>query len=185
MAVSHSVPQKPVGLTIKLPWHSVDEFAVKFAKNLSDNGFFVKTSEPKPRATQLAFKVMLASGELVLQGTAISRWVRGEGDPLGPAGMGVEFLSLDPASRALFNKMLAQLKAAPAAQAVPPRATPAPAAPPRTTPSHGLPAASAPSADDLFADVFGTRPGPPPADLAYGATFSDPEVFELLNASKK
>lgn len=146
--MSQPVSRRALGLTIKLPWNSVDEFAVKFAKNLSDNGMFVKTSEPKPRATELAFKVMLASGEVVLQGTAISRWVRGEGDPLGPAGMGVEFLSLDPASRALFNKMLAQLR------------SPAPA-PPRATPTHGLPAAE------------------------YSATFSDPEVFELLNASKK
>ena len=153
-----------MGLLVKLAHKGVDEFAAKYATNLSDGGMFIRTREPKARGTELNFKVELADGQRVLQGIAVVRWTRGEGDPNGPPGMGLEFLQLDPASRALVDRMLGKDPSSPSvvvglSAIVPPPVPLVPAVAPRTTPSKGLPpsaSAKAPNfelADELFGDV--------------------------------
>jgi len=197
--VSQSPTQKPTGLVIKLPYGSIDEFAVKFRPNLSDGGMFVRTKEPRPRGTELHFKIELGDGSLALHGKAISRWVRLEADENGPAGMAVEFLHLEPEGRALINRMLG--RGAPAPSAPPPqplRATPIPAPPP-DAPNPFASVPGAPTAEELFSGISGLHPAPekpvdleadlfgdlnPSAEPGEGATFTDPEVFELLNAKK-
>ncbi|MFT3713337.1 MAG: TIGR02266 family protein [Archangium sp.] len=107
---NRSNQRKAVGLLVKLAHKGLDEFASKYATNLSDGGMFIRTREPKAIGTELNFKVEIASGQRVLQGTAIVRWVRGENDPGGPAGMGLQFVTLDPASRELVDRMLASTR---------------------------------------------------------------------------
>ena len=140
-----------MGLLVKLAHKGVDEFASKYATNLSDGGMFIRTREPKPRGTELSFKVELADGQRVLQGVAVVRWTRADGDPNGPPGMGLEFLKLDPASRALVDRMLGKDPSSPSAVVAP---SPAPMAPPKgiapaiapaTTPAKGLAPAIAPA----------------------------------------
>ncbi|MFZ5446672.1 MAG: TIGR02266 family protein [Myxococcota bacterium] len=123
MQQNRNTQRKLVGLLVKLAHKGLDEFAAKYATNLSDGGMFIRTREPKPIGTELSFKVEIADGQRVLQGTAIVRWTRGENDPAGPAGMGLEFLTLDPASRALVDRMLG--KSAPTAPPPPPAPPPA------------------------------------------------------------
>lgn len=141
---NRSNQRKLVGLLVKLAHKGVDEFASKYATNLSDGGMFIRTREPKPVGTELNFKVEIADGQRVLQGIAIVRWTRGDNNPHGPPGMGLEFLKLDPASRALVDRMLGK-GAAPAAAAPPAVAPAIPAIAPATTPSKGLPVAKPPS----------------------------------------
>ncbi len=135
-----------MGLLVKLAHKGVDEFASKYATNLSDGGMFIRTREPKAVGTELNFKVEIADGQRVLQGIAIVRWTRGENNPGGPPGMGLEFLKLDPASRALVDRMLgkgATIAPPAVAPAIPAIASPVPAIVPATTPSKGLPVAVA------------------------------------------
>ena len=113
---------------MKLTHQGVDEFAAKYATNLSDGGMFIRTRDPKPRGTELSFKVELADGQRVLQGIAVVRWTRADGDPNGPPGMGLEFLELDPASRALVDRMLGK-GATPPAPVIPPPPIIAPSGP--------------------------------------------------------
>jgi molecular chaperone DnaK len=189
-AVDHnrSTQRKLVGLLVKLAHKGVDEFASKYATNLSDGGMFIRTREPKAIGTELNFKVEIADGQRVLQGIAVVRWTRAENDPNGPPGMGLEFLQLDPASRALVDRMLATPKPAPAiapvamtpskglpkAPAIAPATTPskgltaAPAIAPATTPSRGLPVATPKppaSAFELADELFGDVPAPGPGEL--------------------
>ncbi len=103
---SRKQQRKLVGLLVKLQHKGLDEFAAKYATNLSEGGMFIRTREPKPIGTELNFKVEIADGQRVLQGIAIVRWVRPANDPGGPQGMGLEFLKLDDASRALVDRML-------------------------------------------------------------------------------
>ena len=98
--------RKLVSLLVKLSHKGLDDFAEKYATNLSDGGMFIRTKDPRPPGTELSFKVEIANGLRVLQGTAVVRWARKEGDPEGPAGMGLEFRQLDEASRALVDRML-------------------------------------------------------------------------------
>ena len=62
---------------MKLAHKGLDEFAAKYATNLSDGGMFIRTREPRPVGSELSFKVEIASGQRVLQGTAVVRWTRG------------------------------------------------------------------------------------------------------------
>jgi molecular chaperone DnaK len=41
----------PVGLVVRLAYGSVEEFAQRFAVNLSRGGVFIRTREPKPVGT--------------------------------------------------------------------------------------------------------------------------------------
>ncbi len=106
MSENRAKERKRVGLLVKLAHKGVEEFAQKYATNLSEGGMFIRTREPKPRGTELNFKVEIADGQRVLQGIAVVRWTRAANDLAGPPGMGLEFLQLDDASRALVDRML-------------------------------------------------------------------------------
>ncbi|MBL8910925.1 MAG: TIGR02266 family protein, partial [Archangium sp.] len=139
--------RKQVGLLVKLAHKGLDEFASKYATNLSDGGMFIRTREPKPVGTELNFKVEIASGQRVLQGTAIVRWVRGENDPGGPAGMGLQFVTLDPASRELVDRMLGIKSSLPDATA------PAPAAPAPKIPTGSQAGVKSPLAPSIAPSI--------------------------------
>src|SRR5262245_9517877 len=68
---------------------------------------FLRTKKPMPVGTVINFKVELADGQRVMQGTAKVQWVReAPTSPKEPAGMGVEFINLDDASQKLVERML-------------------------------------------------------------------------------
>jgi uncharacterized protein (TIGR02266 family) len=162
--------RKAVGLLVKLTYSGVDEFTQRYATNLSDGGMFVRTREPQPVGTELHFRVELANGQRVLQGLATVRWVRGANDPAGPAGMGLQFRSLDEASRVLVERMLAS--AAPPPPPPPPNGpslpgrdpfAPLAATEPPAAPAPPPPPPSGPSlpGGDPFAPYAATEPPPP------------------------
>jgi molecular chaperone DnaK len=102
--------RKPVGLLVRLSYGSVDEFATRFAVNLSRGGVFIRTREPKPVGTVLAFELRLANGEAVIRGQGVVRWTEPENrtaKPVKAPGMGVQFLHLDESSRALVERIVA------------------------------------------------------------------------------
>ncbi len=143
---------------MKLAHSGVDEFVEKYATNLSPGGMFIRSREPKPLGTVVNFKVEIAGGTRVLQGSAIVKWVRAPNDPDGPSGMGVEFSSLDASSEALVIRMLAGKSSTPLPQMPPPPIVPlVAAAAPRPPPSAPKVAARPPSP---------SRPAPPPPPSA-------------------
>jgi molecular chaperone DnaK len=99
----------PVGLAVRLSYGSVDEFVERFAVNISRGGVFIRTRDPKPVGSLLAFELRLAGGEPVIRGQGVVRWVRAEdlaAHPPRAPGMGVQFTELDDASRALVERMV-------------------------------------------------------------------------------
>ncbi len=106
MQQTRSTQRKLVGLLVKLAHKGLDEFAAKYATNLSEGGMFIRTREPRPVGTELSFKVEIANGLRVLEGTALVKWTRPDNDPGGPPGMGLEFVTLEPSSRELVDRML-------------------------------------------------------------------------------
>ncbi|MBL8921816.1 MAG: TIGR02266 family protein [Myxococcaceae bacterium] len=154
MTHQRSNERKSVGLLVKLTYSGVDEFAQRYATNLSDGGMFVRTREPRPVGTELHFKVEIASGLRVLQGLAVVRWTRAVGDPSGPPGMGLQFRSLDEASRVLVARMLQG--------SAPPAAAPPPAAPDDPFGQFG----SEPPRPPSIAPVPASAIAPPPPSIA-------------------
>ncbi|MFL5320100.1 MAG: TIGR02266 family protein [Myxococcaceae bacterium] len=99
--------RKAVGLLVKLQHANVDTFAEEYATNLSPGGMFIRSRQPQPVGTRVKFEVQIAGGVRVMRGSAVVKWVRGAGDPAGAPGMGIQFDELDPATRALVDRMVA------------------------------------------------------------------------------
>src|SRR5512142_3065900 len=145
----------PIGLAVRLSYGTLDEFVDKFAVNLSRGGLFIRTREPKPIGTRLAFELRLTTGEVALKGVGVVRWVQAESATASPPtapGMGVQFTELDDASRALVERMVTLKEtrgvapgvAKPAVVAPRPETTPAPTRAP--TPIIPAPSAKTPPA---------------------------------------
>ena len=135
-------PRTPVGLRVKLSYGSVDEFAERFATNISRGGVFIRTREPKPVGTQVDLEIRLATGESVIRSRGVVRWVAEANPkarpPVAP-GMGIQFLHLDENSRQLVERMVGAREqrgttaaASPLESMAPPLAEPAAPSPERT-----------------------------------------------------
>lgn len=157
MASNRSAPRKSVGLLVKLGYLGVDEFAEKYATNLSDGGMFVRTREPAPVGTEVRFKVEIAGGQRVLQGIAVVRWIRAE----APSGMGLQFVKLDAASQVLVERMLRGRK-----DASPPKVEPV--LPPASKPPSPVAAAEPPPQEiDLDLDALVAETQPPTSSMNF------------------
>ena len=150
---------------MRLSYGSVDEFVERFAVNMSRGGLFIRTREPRPVGTLLALELRLSSGETVIRGLGVVRWIQSAeatpaAHPPPSPGMGIQFTELDEASRAVVERMVAlreQRGLAPGAASTPPIAprpdspppptqAPAPPSPPAAVLAPSLPAASPPPA---------------------------------------
>jgi uncharacterized protein (TIGR02266 family) len=102
---------KIVSLNVRYKSATVDEFIDNHASDVSKGGIFIKTSTPFPQGTLLKFEIRLAGDQSVIAGVGRVVWKRepaaaGAG-PDRAAGMGVKFIKLDDASRAVIDKLTA------------------------------------------------------------------------------
>ncbi len=103
-----SAERKPVGLLVRLAYQSIEDFKRRFAPNLSRGGVFIRTREPKPAGTLVAFELRLSTGEKVMRGDGVVRSVVVEdlgATPPRVPGMAIQFTRLDAASRALVEEV--------------------------------------------------------------------------------
>jgi len=94
----------PVDLQVSLKFPSVQQFLSAYAGDVSESGMFIRTEGPAHQPGQLVTLRFDAGEERIVQGKA--RVVRVEA-----AGMGVEFVELDEASRRLIE-MIVRIKLA-------------------------------------------------------------------------
>src|SRR6187399_1348298 len=71
---------------------------------------FIKTVSPFPPGTLLKIEVRIAGDQRVMQGVGRVVWKResGESHDGAPAGMGVKFIKIDDASRAVIDQLVAK-----------------------------------------------------------------------------
>jgi len=99
----------PVGLAVRLSYGTVDEFVERFAVNISRGGVFIRSREPKPVGTVIAFELRLTGGEAVVRGKGVVRWIQAEDRSAHPPrapGMGLQFTELEEGSRAIVDRMV-------------------------------------------------------------------------------
>src|SRR5574341_896523 len=115
-------PRKPVVLKVRFRASTVDEFAERYSRDLSEGGMFVRSPGPLPQpGTVLLLECRLSDGALLINGTATVAWNRSQPDEDGPSGFGVRFEDLSPESRAVLAMILET-----SATATPPPAQPTP-----------------------------------------------------------
>jgi uncharacterized protein (TIGR02266 family) len=84
-----------------------EEFVEEVSDNLSMNGMFVRSIQPKRPGTVLSFEFRLGEDMSLIQGLAEVAWRRPTTEgPDQPAGMGVRFLKIDMRSRDLIKRLV-------------------------------------------------------------------------------
>lgn len=97
----------PASLKVKYKSASVDEFIEQFGADVSRGGIFIKTKKPLDTGALLKFEFQLQTGAPVIHGVGRVAWRRGEAHARAdlPAGMGIKFIKLDEASRAVIERI--------------------------------------------------------------------------------
>ncbi len=147
--------RQAVGLAVKLPFHTQEEFIKSYGQNISRGGIYLRSKALKPPGTTIKLDIKLQSGEMLLHATTVVAWVTGTKGQ-GVSGMGLKFVKLDEASQKFIDSLAASMphaqidepplpknvgpadsapNAVPpmAPAAIPPSATPAPAPPPASS----------------------------------------------------
>ncbi len=169
--------RRPVGLLVRLAYATIDDFRLRFAPNLSRGGVFVQTRAPKPVGTAVAFELRLSTGEKVIRGEGLVRWVEAEDPGATPPrlpGMGIQFTKLDAASRLLVEAIATGREAREAGGAATPPARGMTTHPPGQRPPVATPEPSLAPAD--LAPPTLTRPGATPVPATAGTTPTQAEL---------
>ncbi|HEX5744849.1 MAG TPA: TIGR02266 family protein [Archangium sp.] len=106
-------PQSPskgeaIGLVVKLPFATPDEFVAKYGANVTRGGIYLRAKTVKPPGSIVTLDLKLADGSRIIHGTAVIHFVTGQGGQ-GASGMGFRFLSVDPATRQFLDSAIAPL----------------------------------------------------------------------------
>src|SRR5688572_8348223 len=93
---------------LRLRYPDVDTFVEKFAPNVSRGGLFLASKTPRAVGETFRFEVSLKDGKPVLAGEGKVTWIKqfDPDQPLKPHGMGVQFIRIDQASKALLDRIM-------------------------------------------------------------------------------
>lgn len=97
-------PGDIVSLRITLRYRDLTEFTERYAENVSSAGLFIRTRAPKPAGTRVRFELLLVDGTRALRGEGVVVGARNDDRP----GMSLRFNALEPASRALVDRIVAR-----------------------------------------------------------------------------
>lgn len=99
---------KVVSMTVRYRSATLNEFIEHHSYDVSRGGVFIKTPSPFPPGTLLKFEVKIADDQRVMQGVGRVVWKRDNpGGKDEPTGMGIKFIKLDDASRAVIERLVA------------------------------------------------------------------------------
>jgi len=93
---------------IRLRFADLDTFVVKFAPNVTRGGLFLASRNIQPVGEVITFEVQLMTGAVALAGQGKVSWVKefNPAEPHRPYGMGVQFMSVEPATRPILARIL-------------------------------------------------------------------------------
>jgi uncharacterized protein (TIGR02266 family) len=92
---------------IAVRYERFNEFESEISTNLSTEGMFLRSADPKPPGTVFNFQFQLGDDFALIEGRAEVIWTRRQDQgPRRPAGMGVRFLSIDETSRNVIKRLV-------------------------------------------------------------------------------
>jgi type IV pilus assembly protein PilZ len=111
-APSHSDRRKAprADLVVRVDYQTVDELFSEFARNINEGGIFIESEHPHPVGTdvKLQFQIPGSEDPIRVSGTVVRV---SKGDAAEPAGMGIEFGSLDVETRLMIDDLVRSLRA--------------------------------------------------------------------------
>lgn len=96
--------KKPVGLAVKLPFQTRQEFIEKYRGSVSLGGIFLRSNAVRPPGTEVTLDLKLANGERLIYASAVVHYVTGQ-KGRGIPGVGLRFVTLDPESRKFLESI--------------------------------------------------------------------------------
>ncbi len=101
-------PRADLRRKVSLKFKEFQGFVNEYSENVSAGGMFIRTTSPQPVGTVFDFEFTLGDDYTLIHGLGEVVWVRERDEGFDrPPGMGVRFLSLDPGSRKLIDRMVA------------------------------------------------------------------------------
>ena len=99
-------PVNPVRIRLRYP--DLDSFVEKFAPNVTRGGVFLASRNVQPVGSIIGFEILLVGGEVALAGQGKVSWLKefNPAEPTRPYGMGVQFISIEPASKSVLGRIL-------------------------------------------------------------------------------
>src|SRR6218665_2942580 len=93
---------EPLGLVIKLPFATSEEFLSKYGAYLTRGGIYLRSKMVKPPGTLVRLEIKLADGARIIHASAIIQFITGQTGH-GLPGMGFRFLTVDAATQRLLD----------------------------------------------------------------------------------
>ena len=100
--------QGPIGLAVKLPFATPEEFLAKYGANVTRGGIYLRSKTVKPPGTAVTLDLKLSTGARIIYASAVVHFVTGQ-QGQGIPGMGLRFLTLDPETKRFLDSALAHL----------------------------------------------------------------------------
>ncbi|ATB48097.1 TIGR02266 family protein [Corallococcus macrosporus] len=100
--------QAAVGLVVKLPFATPEEFLAKYGPNVTRGGIYLRARAVKPPGTAVTLDLKLAGGERIIHAAAVVHYVTGQGGG-GVLGMGLRFLNVDGPTRRFLDSIVVAL----------------------------------------------------------------------------
>ena len=99
-----------VALKIPVDYSAVDAFFTEFSANINEGGMFIETDTQAEPGTQVQLQFNLPGlDEPIAVSGIVAR--SSDGKEESPAGVGIEFLELDPEVRDTINRIARRLRA--------------------------------------------------------------------------
>jgi uncharacterized protein (TIGR02266 family) len=97
-----------LSLKIRYKSASLEDFIERYSNDISRGGVFIKAQKPLAVGTLLKFDFLLQDQSTLIHGVGRVVWRRDEheADANNPAGMGIKFIKMDPASRAVVQRIV-------------------------------------------------------------------------------
>ena len=97
-----------IGLAVKLPFATPEEFISKYGNNVTRGGIFLRAKAVKPPGTPITLELRLANGDRIIYASGVVHFVTGQRGE-GVSGMGVRFLSVDADTQKFLDERVAVL----------------------------------------------------------------------------
>ena len=96
-------------LVVRIEYSTVDDLFSEFTRDINEGGLFIETEEPEAigATIDLQFQLPGSSDPIKAVGTVVRR---NDGSAPGQLGMGIEFESLSPETRARINELIRSMR---------------------------------------------------------------------------
>ncbi len=98
----------PIGLAVKLPFNTPEEFLQKYGLNVSRGGIYLRSKAIKTPGTLVTLDLKLSNGDRLIHASAVVAFVTGNKGE-GISGMGLKFLALDEGSQRFLDSASAAM----------------------------------------------------------------------------